>query len=558
VKKANAFTHINSKGMVTKKPLELGRESFRLRSWKDAYNHLYDADAEIPLSAEDLKLYAIAAHLTGKTSESNNIWLRAHSHYLNNGNIKHAVHCAFQLGFALFHQGEYARGGGWFARARTLLTDQPSDCAELGYLLLPIALQSLKEEDAACSLSTFEQAGQIGVRFKDNDLITLSLLGRGQALIMLKDIHAGISLLDEAMAAVDSGEVSPIYEGIIYCSVIESCLDIFDLKRAHEWTEALTEWCDAQPQLVPFRGECLVRRSEIMQMHGYWSKGIEEASRATEFLTKSISIPATGAAFYQLGEMHRLKGEFIKAEEAYRSAIQWGQIINPGLSLLRLEQGQIDIAKRSIEIALNEAKSLRNRFLLIPAYIEIMLTAGDIHAAEKAADELVNIANNLEVPIVKAWSAKSYGMILWHKGEYEESLAQLRSAYSIFTQLNVPYELARVRVLIGKSYQALEDSGRALMEYEAAKTTFHQLGAIPDIMLVDSLLKEKQSTRHGLSRREMEVLCQVALGITNKAIADELYISERTVERHVSNIFIKLDVSSRSAITAYAYRHNLI
>lgn len=545
--------------MATKKALELGRKSFQLRAWKDAYRHLSDADEGLSLSAKDLKLYAIAAYLVGKSAESANIWSRAHSAYLNEGNIEHAVYCAFQLGFALFHQGEYARGGGWFARARKLLDDHSTDCVELGYLLLPAALQSLNEADAATALKIFEKAGKIGDRFGDADLTTLALLGQGQALIKLNDSQKGLPLLDEAMAAVDSGEVSPTFEGIVYCAVIETCLDRFDLKRAYEWTEAFAKWCDSQPQLIPYRGECLVRRSEIMQMHGAWSKGTEEASRATEFLTKSISVPATGAAFYQLGEMHRLKGEYAKAEEAYHHAVKWGRQIDPGLSLLRAAQGQTETAKKSIEITLNEAKDLKSRFRLLPAYIEIMLKTGHVRKAEAAADELAAIANDLKVPIVSAWVAKNHGMVHLYKSECEAAVAELRNAYTVFTQLNVPYELARVRTLLGKAYQSLGDADRAIMEYEAAKSVFHQLGAAPDIAVVDALLKENHSPiHHGLSRRELEVLSHIARGMTNKAIAGALFISERTVERHVSNIFIKLNVSSRSAITAYAYQHQLV
>lgn len=546
--------------MINVNHLELGKSAFQQRAWGDAYHHLSEADETLSLGVEDLKLLATAAYLSGKSSQSLEVWSRLHSICLENENTERAVYCAFQIGFALYHQGEYARGGGWFARANTLLNECASNCVERGYLLLPVALQYLNEEDADNSLATFEQAGQIGYHFRDSDLIALTQLGRGQALVRLRDVKSGMLLLDEAMAAVDSGVISPVFEGIIYCAVIETCMEHFDLKRAHEWTKVLTLWCDAQPQLTPFRGECLVRRAEIMQLQGNWSEGLEEISRAIKLLTKSIAFPATGAAFYQLGEMYRLKGEFMKAEDAYREALQWGRKMNPGLSLLRLAQGQHWVAKNSIEIALNEAETLRERCRLLPAYIEIMLTIGAPQEAVKAADSMVSIGNAFKVPIVAAWAAKYKGITLQHEKRYDEAMSNLKNAHKIFAELGAPYEIAKVRVQIGKIYQGLGDQAGGVMEFEAARSTFERLGAVPDVNFVDSLLVKYKSTKNhgGLSRREMEVLAKVASGLTNKAIAEELFISERTVERHVSNIFVKLNVSSRSAIAAYAYTHQLI
>ncbi|HET8737415.1 MAG TPA: hypothetical protein VFM69_12525 [Pricia sp.] len=446
--------------MADIKPIDQGRKSFRQRAWNDAFHQLSDADREARLNPKDLELLAVAAYLIGYISESNALWTRAHNEYLNNSNIERAVHCAFQMGFGLFHMGEIARATGWFARARTLLDEGLSNCVEEGYLLLPVALQSLSEDDAKKSLATFEQAGQIGDRFGDRDLMALTRLGRGQALVRLGETRAGTVLLDEAMAAVDSGEISPIFEGIIYCAAIETCHGIFDLGRAHQWTEAMSDWCDAHPQLVPFRGECLTRRSQIMQMHGQWSKAIEEAFRGTEFLAKSISEPATGEAFNQLGELFRLRGEFAQAEEAYRKAVRWGRIRNPGLALLRFAQGRINTAKKSIETAMMEATSLKARPRVLTAYIKIMLAANDLEAARQAADELTDIANRLNATLINAWAAKGVGAVLLYEGDTANGLIQMRRAWTIFEKLDAPYENALVRVLIGKAYHQLGDRTR--------------------------------------------------------------------------------------------------
>lgn len=541
------------------KPREQGREAFQQRAWKDAYDKLSKAHNESPLDAKDLELLASAAYLTGKSSESNAIWSRAHSAYLKGGDTNGAIRCAFLISFTLFHIGEYARGGGWYARARSLMDKGSSDCVEKGYLLLLVALQFLNEEDDQESLTTFEQVGKIADRHRDRDLMTLSRLGRGHTLVRLGEKQEGVRLLDEAMAAVDAGEISPIFVGIIYCTVIETCHEIFDLNRAYQWTEALTDWCEGQPQLIPFRGECLVRRSQIMQLHGKWPKAIEEAGKAIEFLTSFIPWPATRAAFYQFGELHRLRGEFVKAEEAYRQAINWGRKINPGLALLRLAQGDIKSAEKCIESGLKESTGISSRSRVLPAFIEIMLAANNAASARQAADELTGIANSLNAALINGLAAMWEGAVLLHERKTQKALAQLHNAGTIFEKLAAPYEMARVRLLIGKAYQALGDTVTAKMEFQAARSVFQQLGAIPDAEQAESFLSGKRpGNLHGLSHREMEVLCLIVRGLTNRAIADELFISERTVERHVSNIFIKMDVSSRSAVTAYAYDHKLV
>ncbi len=543
--------------MSARADLRRGRESFARRGWSDAYATLRDADAAAPLAPGDLEMYATAAYLTGRMAESADLWIRAHSAYLASANVPRAARCAIRLGIDLLNAGERVRGAGWVERARRLLDEQQQDCVEQGYVLLPEAVRRIMEGDATGACSVFTQAAEFGRRFREPDLLVMARHGMGRALIRAGRLREGITLLDEAMVALEAGEVSPIFAGDIYCSVIEASLEVFDARRAREWTTALAQWCQSQPDLVPYTGQCLVRRAEIMQLHGEWSDAITIARNACDHFLRGPEHRAVASAFYQQAELQRLRGDYAAAEESYREASRRGRDPQPGLALMRLAQGQVDVSAAGIRLAVDQASGRAARCRLLPAFVEIMVATNDTRAARSASDELTQLAESLDAPLLHAAASQATGALRLAEGDAREALESLRRAWSLWQDVEAPYDGARVRILIGLACRALGDEDAAEMEFDAARWVFEQLSAMPDVTRARSLSRGHARNATRLTEREMQVLRLIAAGRTNRAIAGALHISEKTVARHVSNIFTKLGLSSRSAATAYAYEHGL-
>jgi ATP/maltotriose-dependent transcriptional regulator MalT len=311
--------------------------------------------------------------------------------------------------------------------------------------------------------------------------------------------------------------------------------------------------------LVAFTGQCLIHRSEIMQLRGDWQEAADEAERASKRLLEGSDKKASGAAFYQLAEVRRLRGEFSEAEEAYKNASQFDREPQPGMALLRLMQGRIEPAAAAIRRVLSATKGPLLRARLLPAFVEIMLAATELDEARAASRELEEIAGRFDTEVLSATAAHARGAVELAGGDARSAARSLQQARLTWQALEAPYPVACVRVLTGLACRALGDNEGAVLELEAARSAFAQLGAAPDSARVAALLKrEPPNHAGGLTPREMQVLRLVASGKTNKSIAADLSLSEKTVDRHVSNIFNKLAVPSRAAATAYAYEHKLI
>jgi DNA-binding NarL/FixJ family response regulator len=534
--------------------VDAARDAFARRRWADAYAGLSESGAA--LSGEDLERLAVAANLVGRDQESTRAWERAHTAFRREGRDDEAARCACWAAIALLLRGDIAQASGWLARAERIVADLDTECAARGLLLVPAAVEALDRADDAAVRALADEMVAIATTVGDADLLALGMLSAAQAELFHGDAALAIRLFDEIMVSVTAGDLSPTTTGIVYCAVVEGCMEVCDLRRAAEWTEALRRWCEDQQDLVPYRGQCLVHRSQVLLAHGSWSEAEGEADRACRRLADPPH-PALGTAHYQLGEVHRVRGELVEAAAAYREASRFGHDLAPGLALLRLAEGDVEAAVTAVRRMVEGDVPAAGPTTLAAA-VDIHLAAQDVTTARALADRLAVAAQGMDVPLVRALEAYARGCVLLAEGDAASALPALRTACREWRDLEMPYDAARARLMLAVAYREMGDGDASDLELDAARSTFAELGARVDLARAEELVAPVIARPRGLSDRECEVLRLVAAGKTNRQIARELTISEHTVARHLQNIFMKLGVTSRSAATAFAYEHGLV
>jgi ATP/maltotriose-dependent transcriptional regulator MalT len=536
--------------------LEKARQAYDRRDWQAARDGFVAAAAANPLSADDAFALADSAWWLGRVEESLAAGERAYRQYLEGDRPAQAAMAAIHIAVDLLLRGDDVLGSGWIHRAQRLLEDRP-DSAEHGYLSYLLEVEAALGGPALDEVvATAARVGDLGRRHGDANLVALGILGQGRALVKQARTDEGLALLDEAMVAVLTEDLSPEWPGNVYCHLMSACHELGDVRRAVAWTRATTDWLETLPAAVLFTGICRVHRSQVLQATGGWDQAEFEAATVCEDL-EHIHVASAAEAHYQVAELRRLRGDLAGAERAYEQARARGRDPQPGLALLQLAEGRPTVAVAAIATAIASVDDPLERLRLRAAQVEIALAAGDADLAEDACSEVADIATRYGSDGFDATQRTTRAACLLVRGRPEQALPLLRSACRTWRELGLPYDAARVGVLLARACEALGDLDAARRELDAAGEVFERLGAVVDAEVVASL-RGRTRTEDGLTRREIEVLTEVASGSTNRQIAEALVISEKTVARHLSNIFVKLGCSSRTAAATYAYEQGLV
>jgi DNA-binding CsgD family transcriptional regulator len=531
------------------------REAYQRRDWQAARDGFAAAASVDALSADDAFAFADAAWWLGRVDESLAAGEEAYRRFLEGDRPERAAMAAIHIAVDLLLRGDGMVGSGWIRRAQRLLADRV-DSAEHGYLTYLLEVEAALGGPAFDEVrTTAARITELGHRHGDVNLVALGILGQGRASVKQARVDEGLALLDEAMLAVLTEDLSPEWAGNIYCHLMSACHELGDIRRAVAWTQATTDWLETLPAAVLFTGICRVHRSQVFQATGGWDRAELEAAHVCADL-EHIHVASAAEAHYQVAELRRLRGDPGGAELAYEAARARGRDPQPGLALLQLAQGEVEVAMAAITAAVASVEDPLARLRLSAAQVEIAVAAGDTDLAEAACAEVADLTGRYRSDSFVALHRTAQASCLFARGSAEAALAASRSACRSWRGLGMPYEAARAGVLTARACAALGDVDGARRELDAAGEVFERLGAVGDLAVVASL-RDPAPAPDGLTPRELEVLAEVASGRTNREIADRLVISEKTVARHLSNIFVKLGCSSRTAAAAYAYERGL-
>jgi class 3 adenylate cyclase len=477
---------------VVENRLQQARDAYHRHAWHEALHLLREADSETSLPPGDLRYLAESAWLAGDPDVAIEARERAHARYLEQGDKCHAAEMALQLAQDRFSRLEAAVGNGWLGRARRLLEQTPTECAAHGWQALSLGTFALRVTggwDEAISQAQLAQG--IGERLGNPALQALALQLQGYALVGQGHIEDGMALIDESTIAALSGELDPRTTGRIYCTTISVCRDIADWGRAAEWTDATERWCHREG-VSGFPGICRVHRAEIMDFRGSWADAEREAKRACEELGRH-NLMLGGDAQYEIGEVRLRVGDLEGAGEAFRQAHKLNREPQPGMSLLRLAHGDPGAANISIKRALASVESQAfAQARLLPAAIEIGLAAGDLDSVTPHVTELEQIADSFRTAALTAAAEYGRGRLLLAQSGAATALARLRHAVELWHEVGAPYEIARARTALGEALRAEGDEDAARLEFEAAKSDFERLGALPDAKRVGQLLGQDE------------------------------------------------------------------
>jgi ATP/maltotriose-dependent transcriptional regulator MalT len=521
-----------------------GRKALAEARWADAKQEFEASLAEDGETAAALEGLGMAQRWLGEVGPTFRTTARAYRLYRRAGDAQAAARVAMQLALGeMYFRMEPAVARGWLARAERLL-DGLGPTPELALLhTIKASLRLGLEKDLPAALSEARRARDLARASGAFDVEMMALATEGLALVSGGDVEAGMRLLDEAAAAAVGGEIEdPDAISTACCALIDACKRVRDFDRARQWCDQVTDFCERWSDRITFAA-CRAHYADVLIWRGSWADA--EAQLVANLGPLSAIHPMRVAdSLVRLAELRRRQGRFVEAGELLAQAENhW--LAPLVAAALALDQGQPQQAAHAAERYLRRAppELVTERAAGLEQLTRAAIAIGDLATARKATAELGEIADRIGADPVRASAAFVAGMLAAAEGKLDDARRMLEDAVDLFAASGGRYEVARTRQELGAVLARLGSEQAASRELRAAATELSSLGAAAS--------GAKQNAA-GLSPREQEVLRLIARGRSNQEIAAELFLSARTVERHVSNIYDKLGASGKSARAAAA------
>lgn len=524
--------------------LDAARRAYAVLDWRTAAAGFDRAHARAPLGPDDLDAWSRSEWWLGSTGPAIALAEQAFAAFRDAGRAEDAAETALRISLLRATGAEVTLATAWMRRAQSILRDLP-DGVQHAYLTYLEAWAGMPDGLTAWSAETVERLRDLAQRLPDPAVATLSLFVSGMADVRAGDIARGFAQLDEAMLGVLSDEIEPEWGGDVFCTTIHTCHELADYRRMADWTRATEEWCRRFGSDAIYAGVCRVHRLELRSAAGDWDDVEDALAEVCGRLAPSDPWVA-GEGWYQLGELRRLRGDAAGARAAYGLAREVGIDPVPGEALLELQDGEPARAWHLLTTAL-DARDRLARTRLLRAGVEIALATGRTDAAIAYRDELSAVAEDFGSPGFRAWADHADGMLALAEGDAQAAVAPLQSAIAYFRRHGLRCEHARVLAWLAAAYDRSGDAAQAEHLRAEASAIFERVGARADL----EVARRAADDVGPLTPREREVLEQVARGSSNREIADRLFISEKTVGRHLANIYLKIGVGSRTAAAAW-------
>lgn len=524
--------------------LERARTAYRSGDWVTARDGFATARDGEAATGRDLRALASCEWWLGRQESCLEILESAFRLLDSGGDEAAAAEAALVVALVRLTRGELTVGTAWARRAHRTLAELP-DSAAHAYDVYLTASMDLDGTGTLWPAESVSRMQELAAALRAPAVSALCAVVSGMHAIRAGRPAEGFAQLDEAMLCVVSDELDAEWAGDILCTTIHVCHELADFRRMADWTRAAEAWCASRGTDVVYAGVCRVHRLELQSASGEWDAAEAALQRACDDLASDHPWVA-GDGWYQLGEIRRLRGDAAGAHDAYARARACGVDPVPGEALLALEAGDAQLAAAMITTSL-ERRDRMGRVRLLRPGIQIALAGGHAPRAEQLLDELETDAGDFGSDGFRAWAAHARGMVMVAAGDADGAISRLHAALDLFRRLRQPWEQANVLSWLASAHELRDDDTLAAQLREQAAAIFERLGAPPVVVRA----AVPSASDGPLTAREREIVELVAQGKSNRRIAEELFISEKTVSRHLANVYVKLDVGSRTAAAAW-------